>query len=248
MIVAAYLVASVVAVAAVAAEVARTADVLAPLIGAAVVAGAAAVLSVLRRRTLTAAMGRLRDASPVLVTGLAAAPRGVDRILGELRGLGLDLIGATDTTIAGQETIRTWIVAGEPWTTWAEVGAAGDGMAVFLSQDAAGRFLETTSRGGEQIDRPALLARTIDAGLAEVLATHRATLEAWTRASGPPRTVRTVAEYEDAETEQRRTTAGMRIAAHIERVVTPGIRAWTAAAILAGGAAILVVALPAIRG
>ena len=248
MIVAAYLVASLAAVAAVAAEIARTADVLAPLIGAAIVAGAAAGLSVVRRRTLTAAMGRLRDAAPVLVAGLAAAPPGVDRMLGELRSLGLDLIGATDTTIAGQEPIRTWVVTGEPWTTWAEVGAAGAGMAVFLSQGATGRFLETTSRGGEQIDRPTLLARTIDAGPAEVLAAHRATLEEWTRASGPPRTVRTMDDYEAAETELRRTTAGMRIAAHIERVVTPGIRAWTAAAILAGLAAILVVALPAFRG
>ncbi|HET9521976.1 MAG TPA: hypothetical protein VFO73_13080 [Candidatus Limnocylindrales bacterium] len=248
MIAAVYLLVSLAAVVAVAADIARTADVLAPLIGAAIVAAAAAGLSLVRLRTLTAAMGRLRDASPVLVTGLAAAPPGVDRILGELRGLGLDLIGATDTTIAGQAPIRTWVVAGEPWTTWAEVGAAGDGMAVFLSQGATGRFLETTSRGGEQIDRPTLLARTIDAGPAEVLATHRATLEEWTRASGPPRTVGTMADYEDAEAEQRRTTAGMRIAAHIERVVTPGIRAWTAAAILAGGAAVVVVALPAIRG
>lgn len=248
MIAAVYLLVSLAAVAAVAADVARTSDVLAPLIGAAIIAGVAAVLSVARRRSLTAAMGRLRDAAPVLVNGLAAAPPGVDRMIGELRGLGLDLIGATDTKIADQEPIRTWVVTGEPWTTWAEVGATGAGMAVFLSQGGTGRFLETTSRGGEQIDRPTLLARTIDAGLAEVLMTHRATVEEWTRASGPPRTVRTMDDYEEAEAELRRETAGMRIAAHIERVVTPGIRAWTAAAIMAGGAAIVVVALSAIRG
>lgn len=248
MIAAVYLVVSVAAVAAVAADIARTADVLAPLVGAAIVAGVAAVLSVMRRRSLTAAIGRLRDAAPVRVTGLAAAPPGVDRMLGELRGLGLDLIGATDTTIAGQEPIRTWVVTGEPWTTWAEVGATGAGMVVFLSQGATGRFLETTSRGGEQIDRPALLARTIDAGLAEALTAHRATIDEWTQESGTPRTVRTMDDYEEAEAGLRRTTAGMRIAAHIERVVIPGIRAWTAAAIAAGTAAVIVVALPAFRG
>lgn len=248
MIVAVYLAVSLAAVAAVVAEVARPADVLAPLTGAAIIAGVAAILSVARRRSLTAAMGRLRDAAPVRVGGLAAAPPGVDRMLGELRGLGFDLIGATDTTIAGQEPIRTWIVSGEPWTTWAEIGAAGPGMAVFLSQDATGRFVETTSRGGEQIDLPPLLARTIDAGLAEVLAAHRATLDGWARVSGPPRTVRTMDDYEAADRELRRATAGMRIAAHIERVVTPGIRAWIAAAIVAGGAAVVVAALPAIRG
>lgn len=247
MIVAAYLVVSVAAVVAVAADVARAVDILAPLIGAAIVAGVAAALSVVRRRTLIAAMGRLRDAAPVRVSGLAAAPPGVGRILGELYALGLVLIGATDTTIEGQEPIRTWVVTGAPWTTWVEVGAAADGMAIFLSQDATGRFLETTSRGGEEIDHPALLARTFDAGPADVLAAHRATLADWTRASGSPRTVRTMDEYEEAETELRHATAGMRIAAHIERVVTPGIRAWTAAAILAGAAAIVVVALPAIR-
>lgn len=243
-----YLVVCLAAVVAVGAEAATVGDVLAPLVAAAAIAAGAAWLSVVRRRSLVAMMARLRDATPEMAAGIAAAPPGVDRIIGELRVLGFDPIGAIDTRIGEGEPIRTWILAGEPWTTWVEVGATGTGMAVFLSQGSTGRFLETTSRGGEDIDRPPLFARSIPDGLAKVAATHRATLDEWVRASGPARLVRTMDDYLEAEAEQRRRTAGMRIAAHLDRVVTPGIRTWTTSALIAGASAIVVLVLPAIRG
>jgi hypothetical protein len=196
----------------------------------AIVAGLLAGFNIYRGRSLRAIMGRIKGAAPVVPTGIVEAPtEKVDGIIGELRGLGFHEVGTTITTVDGAPPMQGWVLTREPGTTWVEVGPPEMPMAIFLSQAADGRFLETTTRGGELIDHPALYARTLKADPAGAFDTHRKMLAEWEAASGPGRVVLTLEDYLAAEQAQRDLTGGLRIATFLERVVDPGIRQWAAA-------------------
>ncbi len=211
------------------------------LVGPAVVAVAGAALGFFRLRSLEATIGTLRAAVPMVPTGLVEAPtEKVATLLGGLRGLGFEVAGATDTSLGGGPPIRTWALAGEPGTTWVEVGMAAVPMAVFLSRGGDGRFLETTASHGETIDHPSLYATCVEADPPTALATHRRTLAEWESRTGPALVVRTFDDYLAVEAELRDRTAGLRIVAFVERVVKPGLRAWAVAAVIAAaGVAVL---------
>lgn len=204
--------------------------------------------NVLRARTLRRILGRIKDAAPRMPSGLVEAPSAeVAALLGELRTLGFRDVATTETAIEGAPTMATWVMTGEPGTTWVEVGMAASPMAIFLSQAADGRMLETSTAGGELIDHPALFARTLDADPAAALAAHRATLAEWEARSGPARVVRTLDEYLEAEEDLRRLTGGLRIATYLDRVVEPGIRRWAMAAVIASLAVAALWGLDAVR-
>jgi hypothetical protein len=209
----------------------------------AVAAGCITAFNVLRGRSLRAMMGRIKDAAPAIPSGIVEAPTArVATLLAELRKLGFTLVGTTTTTIEGAPPMQGWVLTGEPGTTWVEVGLPESPMAIFLSQAADGRFLETTTSGGELIDHPALFARTLRAEPEVAYATHRATLAEWEAATGSARVVRTFDDYFEAEKAQRERTGGLRIATFLERVIEPGIRRWALATVIA------VVALAALWG
>lgn len=204
----------------------------------------ALVVLVLSRRRLLAALDRIRDARPVLATGLVEAPpTDVARLIAEVRGLGFELAGVTDTDLGGGP-IRTWVLVEPTGETWVEVGKGLAPMAIFLSETPAGRQVETAYPTGEVIDEPALLAAPAGPTPEQALATHRARLTAEIqRAAAEPAAlepdepepdvpsggwrVTTTEEYVAWETRQRARTGGMRIAAHLRSAVEPGIRDWT---------------------
>jgi len=240
--------AAIAAVVAVVAGVATPADLIGPVIAATVLAGGVAAMSLVRKRRIEQALGEIRSAVPVVATGLVEAPsKEIAALIAELRPLGFAMIAATDTRIGEGQPIRTWVLTGEPGTTWVEVGMAAVPMTIFLSQAQTGRLLETTARGALPIDDPRLLVQALNTTPAVALDAHRATLEEWTRSSGPPRIVRTLDDYLAVEAEQRQLTGGMRMAAFLERVVEPGIRTWTLSAAIAIGALAVLFALAAAR-
>jgi hypothetical protein len=178
---------------------------------------------------------------------LIEAPRtDVAELISELRKLGFEIVGATDTTLAGGQPIRTWVLTDSsgPGTTWIEVGIARTPIAIFLSRAGDGRFLESSFPGGATIDVPNLLARPIGGSVEETLAGHRATLDEWTSSSGPPLVVRTLDEYRRVEDELRERTGGMRIAHYIESVVDPSLRRWAISAAIGVFTFLAVVLLP----
>jgi hypothetical protein len=194
----------------------------------------AAGVSMLNQRRLQLALQKIRGARPVAATGLIEAPPiKVAELFGRLRPLGFEIAGVTDTTLSGGEPIRTWILTGREGTTWVEVGLPDDPLAIFLSEGADRRHLETVFPRGEQIDDPKLLARAVGAGVAEAFAAHQETLAEWTARRGAPRRVRSLDDYLEAEAVQRERTGGMRIATHLERVVRPAVRAWLICAAIA---------------
>jgi hypothetical protein len=230
MIVVAYAVGAVVVLAALVADPASRATSFPLVVTAATVAIVGVLLLLQRRARLRRTVAEVRSAESVVASGLIEAPEvDVAELLGELRRLGFEMIAATDTTIGGGPPIRTWVLtesSGEA-TTWVEVGVARTPMAIFLSRAGDGRFLETTTTSdGATIDHPNLLARPIDTSVEDALRDHRATLAEWTSRAGPPIVVRTLEDYRRVETELRERTAGMRIAAYLERVVEPGLRRW----------------------
>jgi hypothetical protein len=175
------------------------------------------------RRRLTGIVDRVRAAAPVVVPGPIVLPRpDAASVLAEVRHLGFDLIGATDTTLDGPP-IRTWILAEPSGDTWVEFGIAGRPMAVFVSEGAA-RFVETAYPRGEPIDDPLLLSQAVTSNEADALAVHR---EAVAAAGGATRHVTTMDDYLAVEREHRERTGGMRIRSYLERVVGPSIRDWT---------------------
>jgi hypothetical protein len=199
----------------------------------ATVAGLLTGFNAYRARSLREIMGRIKGAAPTIPTGIVEAPtEKVARLLDELRRLGFAQIGTTITTVGGAPPMQGWIMIREPGTTWVEVGVPEAPMAIFLSQGADGRFLETTTAGGELIDHPALYARTLKADPAGAFAAHRQTLAEWEARTGPARVVRTLDDYLEAEKAQRDLTGGLRIATFLERVVDPGIRQWAAATVI----------------
>ena len=247
MIAIAFAVVGIAAVVAVLIGFAMPGEIIGPMVAATVLAGVSLVLSLFRKQQLQRALARIHTAAPVVAEGLIQAPPlEVAQLIGELRRLGFEMIAVTDTRIGAGKPIRTWVMTGDPGTTWIEVGLGRAPMAVFLSQSQTGRFLETTARNGESIDNPKLLARGLTTTLDDALESHRTTLDQWQAASGPARVVLTLDDYLAAEADQRHLTGGMRIASFIERVVDPGIRSWLVSVAI-GGAATAALLLHAAR-
>ena len=199
-----------------------------PLVVTATSVAIAGVLLLLwRRMTLGRAASELRSAESILVTRSDPLPDGVAALIDELRRLGFEMIGAVDTAVGGRPPIRVWILAehGGAATTWIEVTMAARPLAI-LSRDGDGRFLETSFPNGETIEHPNVFARPIGTSPEDALRNHRAELAEWTSHAGPPLVVRTIDDYRQVEAELRERTAGLRIAAYLERVVEPGLRRW----------------------
>ncbi len=200
----------------------------------AAVGGSLTAFNVFRARQLRSFMGRIKSAVPEIPTGIVEAPTApIATLLAQLRALGFGLAGTTDTMVEGAPPMQCWIMTREPGTTWVEVGPPQAPMAIFLSQGNDGRFLETTTFGGEVIDHPALYARTLKADPADALNAHRQVLVQWEATTGPARVVRTLDDYLEAERAQRELTGGLRIATFLERVIRPGIRHWAIATVIA---------------
>jgi hypothetical protein len=189
----------------------------------AIVSFTALAVALVNRRRLSSVVDRVRTAEPVVATGLIDAPPvAVAALLAEVRRLGLELAGATDTTLDGQ-SIRTWILAEPSGNAWVEVGLAGRPMAVFVSEVASGRFIETAYPTGEPMDDPRLLSQVVTTDPAAALAAHREAVEA---AGGPVPRVSTIDEYLAVEADHRARTGGMRIRTHLDRVIRPSIQDW----------------------
>jgi hypothetical protein len=187
-------------------------------------------VAVFNRRRLTGLVERIKGVAPVVPSGLIAAPPiDLAPVLGDLRGLGFDVAGATDTTFAGT-TVQTWILIEPSGEAWVESGVAGGPMAVFLSDAASGRFIETAFPKGELIDDPRLLSQVVGSSIADALTAHRAAVNA---AGGSVRTVNSLEDYLAAEALHRERTGGMRIQAYLERVIRPATRDWGFASVVA---------------
>ena len=200
MIVVAYALGAIVAVAAVLAAPSSIGTAFPIVVTAASVAIAYTLVLIWRRASLRRMIAEMRAADSVVVTGMIEAPRAdLAELIGELRRLGFATVGATDTSLGGGEPIRTWVLteSAEPATTWVEVGVAPNAIAVFLSRAGNGRFLETPYHRGEMIDHPDLFVRPVWTSVDEALREHRATLAEWESQSGPPLAVRTLDEYRD---------------------------------------------------
>jgi hypothetical protein len=246
MIVTAYAIGAIVGVATVIASPGTLGTIFPIIVTAASLAIAWTLMLIWRRAGLRRAIAEMRRAESVVVTGMIEAPReDVAELIGKLRRLGFETVGATDTQLGGGPPIRTWVLAAttRPGTTWIEVGMAPTAMAVFLSRAGNGRFLETPVHQGEMIDHPDLFVRPVWTSVEDALREHRATLADWESQSGPPLEVRTLDAYRTVETELRDRTGGMRIAAHVKNVVEPSIRNWAICALIAT-AAFFVVVLP----
>ncbi len=247
MIVVAYALGAIIAVAAVIAEPASIGTIFPIVVTAASLAIAYTLVLIWRRASLRRSITAMRTAESVVVTGLIEAPQmDVAELIGELRRLGFATVGATDTALEGGAPIRTWVLIDGtgPATTWIEVGMAPYPIAVFLSRAGNGRFLETPFHRGEMIDHPDLFVRPVWTSVDEAVREHRATLAEWESESGPSLVVRTLDEYRTVETELRNRTGGMRIAAYVKNVVEPSIRRWAICAVIATAAFLVVVLLP----
>jgi hypothetical protein len=247
MTVMAYAVGAVLAIAAVIRDPSTLGTVFPLVVTAATLAIVVVIFTFQRRATLRRTIAEIRRAESVVASGLIEAPRAdVAELIGELRKLGFEIIGATDTTVGGGQPIRTWVLtdSGGPGTTWIEVGIARTPIAIFLSRAGDGRFLETSFPDGATIDVPNLLARPIGGSVEATLAGHRATLDEWTSRAGRPLVVRTLDEYRLVEDELRERTGGMRIAHYIETVVEPSLRRWAISSVIGVVAFLAVVLLP----
>ena len=189
-----------------------------------VLAIAALGLNLVNRRRLQSAIAIVQQAEPALVeASTEPPPDDVAALLSEVRALGFQLIGITDTVNAGH-AIRTWILVEPSGEAWVEVGLAGGPLAVFLSQVAGERLVETAYPDGATIDDPRLHAEVVDTTPGDALAGQRATVA---RLGGSRRRVTSFDDYLAAERDQRRWTGGMRIREHLQRVVRPAIRDWS---------------------
>jgi hypothetical protein len=247
MTVVAYAVGAVLAIAAVIRDPSALGTVFPLVVTAATLAIVVAIFVFQRRATLRRTIAEIRQAESDVALGLIEAPRtDVAELIGELRKLGFEIVGATDTTVGGGKPIRTWILTdgNGPGTTWIEVGIARTPIAIFLSRAGDGRFLETSFPDGATIDVPNLLARPIGGNVEATLTGHRATLDEWTSRAGPPLVVRTLDDYRRVEDELRERTGGMRIAHYIEHVVEPSLRRWAISAVIGVIAFLAVVLLP----
>jgi hypothetical protein len=187
----------------------------------AVLASTALVVNLASRRRLGRALQQIKSTVPVVVREPLLTPSNdIVGLIAEVRALGFDLAGATDTTLGGPP-VRTWILTEPAGEIWVEVGFAGTPIAVFLSEARDGRFVETAYPSGATIDVPELLAGPVRSSPADALATERERLAGL---GGPRRSVVTMDDYLAAEAAQRASNGGLRIRQHLERVVGPSIR------------------------
>lgn len=217
---------------------------------ATVVAMSGVVVLLSRRASLQRTLGEIRAGQSVVVSGPTAAPRDVVAgLIAQLERQGFAVVGATDTMIGTRPPIRTWVMieSSGPGTTWVEVGLARTPIAIFLSRASDGRFLETVFPNGATIDHPNVLTRPIETSIADAVAEHRTTLAEWTSRLGAPLNVRTLHDYRQVEPELRSRTGGLLLAAHIERVVEPGLRRWAFSAAIGLITVLTLVILAAIR-
>lgn len=216
---------------------------------ATVVALIGVVVLLSRRAALERALAEIRAAQSVVVSATVAPRPDVAALIGELRRLGFETVGATDTLIGARLPIRTWVMteSGGPGTTWAEVGSARTPIAILLSQAGDGRFLETVYPDGATIDHPNVFTHPIETSVEAAVADHRALLAEWTSRAGPPLVVRSLHEYRHVETEIRARTGGLMIAAHLEHVVVPGLRHWAISAAIGLLTVLALVLLAALR-
>ena len=238
MIILAYAIGAALSVAAVIIDGRSMATVFPLVVTATSVAIAGVLLLLWRRATLERAADQMYGAESVLVTSSDPPPAAIATLLDELRRLGFQVIGVTDTAVGRRAPIRVWILAenGGAATTWAEVTRARTPMVIFLSlagdlsRPGDGRFIETSYPYGESIDHQYVLARPIESSAEDALREHRAALAQWASHSGSPVVVRDLDEYRQVEAELRERTGGMRIAAYLERVVEPGLWRWAISA------------------
>jgi hypothetical protein len=187
-------------------------------------------VSVVNRRRLSGLVDRVKGAAPVAVGGLVEAPPAkLTPLVTAIRSLGFDVAGATDTML-DPPPIRTWILVERSGDTWVEAGVAGGPIAVFVSDAAQGRFIETAHPTGEAIDDPRLLSQVVSTSAADALTAHRAAVAG---AGGPVRGVRTIDEYLAAEALHRERTGGMRIRNYLDRVNRPAVRDWAIGSVVA---------------
>jgi hypothetical protein len=251
MIILAYAIGAALAVAAVVIDGRSMATVFPLVVTATSVAIAAVLLLFWRRATLERAAAQVCGAESVLVVS-SDPPPAVATLIGELRRLGFQVIGVTDTAVGRRPPIRVWILTeiGGTGTTWAEVTRARTPMVIFmsragdLSRAGDGRFIETSYPNGESIDHQYLLARPIESSAEDALREHRAALAQWASHSSSPLVVRDLDEYRQVEAEFRERTGGFRIGAYLERVVEPGLRRWAIAAAIGVVTFLVVVLLP----
>ncbi len=213
-------------------------------------AGVGVVALLWRRATLERALSAIRSAQSVVASGRIDPQRAdVSELIGELRRIGFEMVGATDTLIGAGQPIRTWIMTENRGlgTTWVEVGVTRAPIAIFLSRAGDGRFLETVYPDGATIDHPNVFTRPIETSVSDALAAHRHVLTEWTTRSGPPLAVRTLHDYRHVESEIRERTGGLLLAAHIERVVEPGLRRWAMSAAIGLVTILGLVVLTALR-
>jgi hypothetical protein len=208
----------------------------------AVLAIAALVLNLVNRHRLLAAIVTVQEAEPTLVEAATdPPPDDVAVLLSEIRALGFQFIALTDTSTAGH-FIRTWILAEPSGETWVEVGLAGQPLAIFLSQVAHERLVETAFPSGATVDDPRLRARVVDTTVGDALTAQRATVA---ELGGSSRRVTSFDDYLAAERDQRRWTGGMRIRDHLRRVVRPAIRDWSISLAVDGVALVALLRVPA---
>lgn len=245
-----YAVGAVLVLAAVVAGAASRATLSQIVIVATVVAMIGVVVLLSRRAALQRALAEIRAGQAVVAKG-PVEPQRVDvaALVAELRLLGFELVGATDTLIGNRSPIRTWVMTdgGWPGTTWVEVGLAGTPIAILLSRASDGRFLETVFPDGATIDHPNVLTRPIGTSIADAVAGHRMVLAEWTSRTGPALAVRTLHDYRQVEPELRERTGGLMIAAHLEHVVEPGLQRWAVSATIGLITILTLVILTAMR-
>ena len=189
----------------------------------------ALVTNLYQRRRLRGMVAQVRAAAPVVVTGLIDAPEtNTGKLISDVRRLGFTETFATDVTLGGSD-IRTWVLLEPAGETWVEIGMGLTPMAIFLSEVAGGRLIETAYPHGESIDDPRLLAQVVKSDVRAALEAQRAAVAA---AGGIRREVRTIDDYLAAERDQRERTGGMRIQAHLESAIGPSIRDYAISAVI----------------
>jgi hypothetical protein len=182
------------------------------------------VNGIVSRRRLSAAADRIKAAAPRVVPEPLEPPSpDVAAEIETIRRLGFQLVGATDTVMNGR-AVRTWILTEPAGDTWVEVGLAFMPMAIFLSDAASGRFIETAYPTGEPIDEPELLSAVVESHEEEALTVHRTAVA---DAGGAVRRVVTMDDYLAVESVHRGRTGGMRLLSYVDRVVRPSIRDWS---------------------
>jgi hypothetical protein len=206
----------------------------------------ALVVNVTSRNRLRASIDLMKTTVPIVVhEPILTLPDNIGPLIAGVNALGFDLVGATDTTLKQDKPIRTWILTEPAGDAWVEVGFAGTPIAIFLSQAAGGRFVETAYPRGATIDDPSLLASPVGSSVADALAAQR---ERLTKEGGPGRQVVTMDDYLSAEATQRASNGGLRIRDHLARVVDPSIRDFAVSVVVDVAAIVVLAVAPATSG